>query len=344
MLRPFLPAALLFAILCQVAPAPALAQSALPTPLPALPTPLPGKGLAEHPFLYCGEYAHDQDQQTVRLIKGGKEVWRYDIKFKVMVNGKENIQELGDCTLLSNGNTEFTTRFGALEVTPDKTVVWQYLGPDNTEIHGLQAIGLDRVLLLQNGNPAKALLINKKTNKVEKTYLIPVGKPENIHGQMRRAHLTPAGTLLVAHMDSDKVSEYDEAGREVWTVAAGSPWDAVRLKNGNTLISSNHGFAREVNQKGETVWEFTRADAPQYTLKVFQEVTRLANGNTLISNWVAGGVKPADWPMTVQFLEVTPDKKIVWALSSWDKPNLGPATSMQLLDQPGLAENGDLSR
>ncbi|MEO7497710.1 MAG: hypothetical protein ABIT83_15325 [Massilia sp.] len=334
----------LCAVLCLAAPAALFAQTPVaPAPLPAL-APLPGKGLAEHPFLYCGEYAYDQDQQTVRLIKGGKEVWRYDIKFKVMVNGKENIQELGDCTQLSNGNIAFTTRFGAREVTLDKTVVWQYIGPDNTEIHGLQAIGLDRVLLLQNGNPAKALLINKKTNKIEKTYLIPVGKPDNIHGQMRRAHLTPAGTLLVAHMDSDKVSEYDEACKEVWTVAAGSPWDAVRLKNGNTLISSNHGFAREVNPKGETVWEFNKADAPQYTLKVFQEVTRLANGNTLISNWVAGGVKPPEWPKTVQFLEVTPDKKIVWALSAWDKPNLGPATSMQLLDQPGLAENGDLMR
>ena len=123
-----------------------------------------------------------------------------------------------------------------------------------------------------------------------------------------------------------------------------SPWGAVRLKNGNTLISSNKGFVREVSPAGATVWEVTAADFPGYAIKNIQEVTRLANGNTLISNWVAGAYKPPEWPKTVQFFEIAPDKKIVWALSSWDSPNLGPATSMQLLDQPGLAENGDLQR
>ena len=312
--------------------------------LPELPKILPGKGLSQHPFLYCGEYAFDQDQQSIRLIRGGKEVWRYDLKFNVMRGGKKDIQELGDCTQLANGNIAFTTRFGAMEVTPDKTVVWQYIAPDNTEIHSLQAIGLDHVLIAQNGSPAVALLINTNTNKIEKTYIIPVAKPDSVHGQLRRVHLTPANTLLVAQMDSDKVVEYDEAGKALWSVPVASPWDAVRLKNGNTLISSNKGFVREVNVKGETVWEITSSDFPGYTLKNVQEVTRLANGNTLISNWIAGAYKPVDWPKTVQFFEVTPDKKIVWALSSWIKPDLGPATSMQLLDQPGLAENGDLQR
>jgi hypothetical protein len=45
------------------------------------------------------------------------------------------------------------------------------------------------------------------------------------------------------------------------------------------------------------------------------------------------------WPGTVQVLEVTPEKKIVWALSSWKNPDLGPATSIQLLDEPGRVED-----
>jgi hypothetical protein len=44
---------------------------------------------------------------------------------------------------------------------------------------------------------------------------------------------------------------------------------------------------------------------------------------------------PKLWSGTVQVLEVTPEKKIVWALSSWDNPDLGPASSLQLLDEPG---------
>jgi hypothetical protein len=42
-----------------------------------------------------------------------------------------------------------------------------------------------------------------------------------------------------------------------------SPWSSIRLHNGNTLISGDgQGYTREVNMKGETVWDFTRADTP----------------------------------------------------------------------------------
>jgi hypothetical protein len=38
----------------------------------------------------------------------------------------------------------------------------------------------------------------------------------------------------------------------------------------------------------------------------------------------------------VQAIEVTPAKQIVWALREWTPPTaLGPATSIQFLDQPG---------
>jgi hypothetical protein len=42
----------------------------------------------------------------------------------------------------------------------------------------------------------------------------------------------------------------------------------------------------------------------------------------------------------VQALEDTPDKKVVWALRSWEKPaDLGPATTLQLLDDTTATEN-----
>lgn len=40
---------------------------------------------------------------------------------------------------------------------------------------------------------------------------------------------------------------------------------------------------------------------------------------------------------------LTPQKKVVWALREWTNPDLG-ASSIQLLDEPGKAENGDLQR
>jgi hypothetical protein len=138
-------------------------------------------------------------------------------------------------------------------------------------------------------------------------------------------------------MSEGKVVEYDLNGKEVWSVQAASAWAAVRLQNGNTLISGDaKGYVREVNPKGETVWEFTQTDVPDIKIFNIQGANRLANGNTVICNWCSGGAKNfADWPTTVQVLEVTPDKKVVWALRSWTPPtDLGTATSIQLLDGP----------
>jgi hypothetical protein len=197
------------------------------------------------------------------------------------------------------------------------------------------------VLIMQNGNPAKLMVVNKVTNKVEKELTLPTRVSTGTHGQFQHIRMTQAGTFLVAHLDLGKVVEYDRDGKELWSVPAPSVWAAVRLKNGNTLLSGNqHGYVREVNAKGETVWEINKDDLLGISLFV-QEVSRLANGNTLINNWV-GSAPTADWPKIVQLIEVTPDKKVVWALRDWT--TLGPASSTQLLDEPGVAEKRELQR
>jgi hypothetical protein len=197
---------------------------------------------------------------------------------------------------------------------------------------------------MQCGNPAQLILMSKQTGKVEKELVLTTRRPDNVHGQFRHVRMTKAGTFLVPHMDMGKVVEYDANGKEIWSVAAQSCWAAVRLKNGNTLISGNQvGYVREVNPKRKTVWEINKNDLPGIPLHTVQEVNRLSNGNTVICNWV-GGVKKTDWPQVVQIIEVTPTKKVVWALREWTDPDLGPASSIQLLDEPGVAEDGDLQR
>jgi outer membrane protein assembly factor BamB len=244
--------------------------------------------------------------------------------------------------MLSNGNILFSRQFGASEITPDHNIVWNYDGPPGTEIHTAYPVDRDRVLIMQNGNPAKLLIINKVTGTVDKELVLPTRAPENTHGQFRHVRMTRAGTFLVAHMDLGKVVEYGQDGKELWSVPAPSAWAAVRLKNGNTLISGNrNGYVREVNSKGEIVWEVTRNDLPGIPLYTVQEVSRLANGNTLINNW-AGSLPMDQWPSVVQLIEVTPERKVVWALRDWS--TLGPASSTQLLDEPGAAEKRELQR
>lgn len=308
------------------------------------PAMLPGNGLAQHPFLYTGEWDYRKTNQTLFVVRDGKVVWTFSIPIK---DANGTLQELGDATMLSNGNIVFCRKTGASEVTPDKNIVWNIDAPKGTEIHSIQPIGLDHVLVTINGNPAAKLqLINTTTGKTEKEFTFPVLNPgASPHIQFRRVRETKEGTFLAAHLRDQKVVEYDANFKEIWSYATSYPWWATRLKNGNTLITSGDHTVLEVNKRGETVWQFSQEDAPEYKFIIFQEASRLANGDTVICNWCPHNLDPKLWPSTAQVLEVTPEKKVVWALSEWKNPDLGPASSIQLLDEPGTPENpGDLQR
>lgn len=291
------------------------------------PANLPGNGLAQHPMLYIGE-----NNNRMSLINGGKVIWTYS-------TGKG--PEYDDVWMLSNGNILFSRMKYIALISPDKRVLWRYdfnntQGTANTEGHTCQPIGLDKVMFVVNGLPPKLMIVNIKTGKVEVEHTLPVKTPQNpadIHAQFRRARVTAQGTYLVSFLNMDQVVEYDKDFKEIWKYNIPSPWAAIRLKNGNTLINDEKDWLiREVNSKGETVWEFNaKTDLPaEYKLmSAPQTSTRLANGNTIITSRGQRGKGP-------QLIEVTPDKKVVWVLHDWK--NVGDATAVQILDDPGVPE------
>jgi hypothetical protein len=275
---------------------------------PPTPGNLPGKGLAQHPMLYAGE-----GYNKMFVINNGKIIWTYS-------TGKGN--EYDDIWMLSNGNILFSRMQYVAEVTPEKKVVWRYDAATNTEIHCCQPIGLDKVLFIANGLP----------------FLQPPD-PKTVHPQFRRVRYTAQGTYLCPFLNMHKVIEYDKDFKEVWSfgeddLPAGtkfSPWAAIRLKNGNTLITNESGKSQlEVSPDKKIVWSLVPDDLPEeYRYANTQTCTRLANGNTIVCSRGGAG-KP-------QLVEVTPDEKVVWVLE--DYANLGPATAVQILDDPGIPEN-----
>ena len=290
---------------------------------------LPGRGLAQHPFLYCGT-AKAGALPTISILQDGKVQWTYTLTAR---------DQLGDCTMLSNGTIVFARGTGASIVRQDKKVIWNYNAPAGTKIHTAFPIDRDRVLVMQNGDPAVVMVINTLSGSVEQQVSLDTANPKSPAGQFGHVRLTPAGNYLVPHMDLNKVVEYTPDGRTLWQVKAESPWGAVRLRNGDTLISGGvSGYVREVDRSGKIVWEINKNDLPGLPLEDVQEVTRLANGNTLINNHAPDGEKTN----AAQLIEVTPDKKVVWALR--DYQTLGAATSTQLLDDPGIAEKRELQR
>jgi len=304
------------------------ASLAAPTPRAALaPETLPGRGLAQYDFFYAGE----SKEERMFIVRDGRVVWSYTHPGK---------GEISDAVRMSSGNILFAHQFGVTEISADKKVVWNLDAQPGTEIHTAQPIGTDRVMFIVNGDPAKLVVMNKVTGGVEREFVLPAGNPKSTHGQFRHARLTREGTVLVAHMDAGKVCEYDAAGKEVWSVAAANPWSAVQLENGNVLIVGGRQSVREVNRKGESVWEYTAADTPDYKLNSLQLAIRLPDGNTIVNSWFNlwdGTPDPGNAP--VQAVEVTPGKKVVWALRSWTPPaDLGPATIIQLLNEKDVPE------
>jgi hypothetical protein len=310
-------------------------------------------GLDRHDALYCGEWQLTNPGETMYLVRGGKVVWSHAIPDK---------DELGDCTMASDGHVFFARKtYGAQEIEPDLTagtggkVVWEYLEDPETEVHSIQPIGADKVLVMQNGTPAKLMLINKKaatTCRSGDPCVEKLWTPESrgkTHGMFRHVRMLANGNLLIPYTGGglNKVVEYDPSMKPLWEVEASSPWAAVRLKNGNTLISGNHNkYVREVTPDKKVVWELTQQDLPEIPFFTLQEAMRLSNGNTIVNNWCGGGLKKEQWADScVQVFEVTPDKKIVWKVKQWANPNLGPGSSTQILDEPGTPERpGELQR
>src|SRR5665213_119762 len=289
---------------------------------------LPGKGLAQHDFLYAGE-SHDR---KIFIVRGGRIVWTYDDP-----TGKG---EISDAVMLSNGNVLFAHQYGVTEITPDKKVVWNYDAPVGHEVHTAIPIGKEHILYIQNGDPAVLRVVDNATNTIEKEMTLAVRQPASTHGQFRHARLTDKGTLLVAHMDLNKVVEYDFDGKELWSFPGVGIWGVTPLPNGNVLITDREG-TREVTRRGDSVWNLSPSDVPAYRITSPQQAWRLPNGNTVVNSWANEWSKsPENELGTIQAIEVTPEKRVVWVLQSWTPPvNLGPATTIQFLDVPSAPEN-----
>src|SRR5258705_8059428 len=286
---------------------------------------LPGKGLAQHDFLYAGE----SKNRRAFIIRKGRVAWSYDYP--------AGRGEISDAVLLSNGNLLLSHQFAVKMISPEKKVIWNLDAPKGTEIHTAVPIGQNHVLYVQNGDPALVKVVNLRNGETKKEFPVPVGNPKSVHGQFRHGRITTRGTLLLAHMDMKKVCEYDANGKELRSFASTNPWGVTPLKNGNFLIVDRPAI-REITPQGETVATLNPAiDSPDFRLTSLQMAWRLPNGNTLVNNWFnewSSKLDPTNPP--VQAVEFTPDKKIVWVLRSWENPDLGPATTIQILD-PGDA-------
>jgi hypothetical protein len=232
---------------------------------------LPGKGLSQFDFFYAGE----SKEQNMYIVKNGRIEWEY--------KGPKDQGEISDAVLMTNGNILFAHQRGITLITPEKKVLWHYDAPKGCEIHTAQPIGKKYVMFIQNGDSGRVFVVNVKKNETVRRFTIPIKMPASTHGQFRHARLTVKGTLMVAHMDLGKISEYDSRGKELFTMSAPGVWGVEPLKNGNILACCRSQIL-EVTSKGEKVWDFQFKDIPEYNFNSPQVAIRRPNGNTVAGN------------------------------------------------------------
>ena len=280
-------------------------------------------------YAYVGEWdTRNPDKQNLRIITDGKISFEYSLPIR---DEWDRVQEFDDVFVLPDGNILYAAMSQLGKLSPDGKLLWQYICPQGTESHSLQPLDGDRVYFALNGVPGKIVIWNTATNECEKEIVVPT-EGTNTHGQFRHVRRTAEGNFTTGLFVEGKVVELNEDGEIVNSFDAKKVWQVEKLANGNYLTAcDNLCKVVEVNADGETVWEFTQEDAP-FELFNTQTATRLDNGNTLICCWVAGQPEE-NWPGTVQFFEVTPDKNVVWQVSQWENPDLGPCTYLQILEK-----------
>jgi hypothetical protein len=235
-----------------------------------------------------------------------------------------------DVWILAGGSLLFVAGTEVREVSiADKKVKFEYTS--KSSIYGTQR--------LPNGNTFVAectgaqLLEVAPDGKVVKTVALTPGDNEKGGAYMRNARALPNGHYLVGHYAGRRGSEYDAAGKEVWSAKLPTGVHSiVRLPNGNTMLAgtdSGPTGLREFNPAGELVWSLTNDDLADKPLKFTTGFQILPNGNILLTNWVGHG----QFGKAPHILEVTRDKKVVWTFN--DHVNFKTIASVQVFPKEG---------
>ena len=276
-----------------------------------------------HSYLVLGS-------KTAIIGEDGKAKWEY-------AGGSR------DGFVLPNGNVLLAFADRVEEVVPagerlNQTVFTYKRSKENGEISTAQRLYNGNTLVTELGKRPRLLEVNPKGDIVLEVPLQP--ETENTHMQTRMARQLKNGNFLVPHLLAFAVKEYSPEGKVVHTLktdldelggrkAENWPFTAIRLDNGNTLVSLTHGNkVVEFGQRGEVVW---KVDNAQVGGKFADPCgsQRLANGNTVVGSHAAN--------KGISMIEVTRDHKIVWTS---EHPLAAGVHHFQILTTNGKPEPG----
>jgi len=275
---------------------------------------------AARPFLCC-DYNGDK---VARVSAEGTIEWEYTLKHPQ------------DCWLLPNGNYLFAHHFGAVEITPDKKIAWEYKAPENVEVDGCQPLPDGRVLVIECGT--SRIVEVGRDGKVAREIKLETTVPT--HNQFRGTRKTKDGHYFVCFKGEGKIVELDGEGKVLRRISVpGDPHEVVPLPDGHLLVACGDAHKiLELDAQEKVVWELNENDVPGNPLRLMTGCQRLPNGNTVFCNYLGHG-HVGEQPC---FFEVTRDKKLVWQFQ--DNAHFQTINQVQVLDVPGDVTKGEILR
>jgi hypothetical protein len=278
---------------------------------------------AAHPFLCTDSYAG-----TVSAVSTeGKVLWRH-----ACIHPQ-------DCWVLPNGDYLFCHAGGALEMTPNGGIAWEYKAGEATEVHSCEPLPDGRVLVVENG-PCRILEVDREGKIAKEIKLVRPPASVSLHDQFRGTRKTGAGHYLLCRKGEHQIEELDGEGNSLRRIPVpGDVHMCVLLPDGHFLIACGEGHkVEELDASLKVVWELNEHDLPGNPLRLVSGLQRLPNGDTVCCNYLGHG-HIGEQP---DVFEVTPDKRIVWEFS--DHEHFKVINQIQLLDVPGDATKGEILR
>ena len=274
--------------------------------------------IAQHAMILQG------NNKLVALAKDGK------IEWQIPWGGIHDIHVLPSGNIMLQQGANKVVELDA----KSREIVWTYDSAKSNgnegrpvEVHAFQPLANGNVMIAESG-PARIIEVDRE-GKIAHEIKLKVDNPHP-HTDTRLVRKLENGRYLVCHEGDGFVREYDQEGNVTWEYkvplfgelpreghgpeAYGNKcFGAVRLANGNTLITTGNGHGViEVTPAKKVVWQIGQRDIEGITLAWVTTIEVLPNGNYLIGNCHAGPGQPL-------VVELDPKtKQVKWTLDRFD--------------------------
>jgi len=182
--------------------------------------------------------AEHNAQKVTERDKTGKVLWQKEVDMPLSAQR------------LPNGNTLIGTRQQVIEVDPKGKEVTTYTRPGGELIMRVQRLRNGQTAMVTQLGVTRYVLLDAAMKEIRSFGV-------DIRTSGGRIEVLPNGNVLSPENANNRVVEHDVNGRVVWEVAVDQPIAALRLPNGNTLVTSMNLTvgAVELDRSGKILWQ-----------------------------------------------------------------------------------------